>query len=91
MKDGGTNYIRKEKVVDQEFVNVIFAITITIYESQWFKEKERTRDEVQEWVAEKLAEFDVYTIPMGMSWGALVSEGFYKEHKEKEKYDKIKT
>lgn len=67
----------------QKDIDFLFNVTILIYEHPWFKEKGRTREEVQNWVADKLAEREVYTIPMGMSWGALVSEEFYNEHHKK--------
>jgi hypothetical protein len=68
----------------QEDINFIFNVTILIYEDPWFKKKKRTRDEVQAWVAEKLAERGVYTISMGMSWGHIVSEERYNEHHNKD-------
>lgn len=71
---------RKIKQINQEFINLLFNITILIYEHPWFKEKGRTREEVQNWVAEKLAEWEVYTVPVGMSWGSLCSEEFYKDY-----------
>lgn len=75
-----------KRKIDQDFINVLFEITITIHEDSWFKDKKRTRDEVQNWVAEKLAENGIYTVPVGASWGMLVSETFYKEQKcQKEK------
>ena len=41
----------------------------------------KSRDEVQEWVAKKLAKgMNVYTIPCGANWGTLVTK------KEFEKY-----
>ena len=70
----------------QKEVDVVFNITIMIYEHEWFKEKKRTRDEVQAWVADQLAKAcNIYTIPIGMSWGSIVSEERYNEyHKEKQ-------
>jgi len=74
----------QRKEIDQDFIDVIFNITILIYEHPWFKEKKRTREEVQNWVAEKLAEWKVYTIPVGMSWGTLVNQEFYEKYKKEQ-------
>ena len=85
----------------QEQINYLFNITILIHENEWFgdtkkkclfgKEKKirRDREEVQEWVAKKLAEtMEVYTIPVGMSWGSLVDkETFDKYWSENSKID----
>ena len=73
----------------QKELDVIFNITIMIYENPWFKKKERTRDEVQAWVSKQLAEaVEVYSIPMGMSWGHLVEEEQYDEfHNPKKEED----
>lgn len=65
----------------QEEVNLIFNITILMHEHPWFKEKKRTRDEVQNWVTEKLAENEIYTVPVGMSWGVLCSKERYDDRK----------
>lgn len=78
-------YAKKQKLVDQELVDLIFSITISIYENPWFKEKERTRDEVQNWVAIQLANFDIYTMPCGCSWGVLIGKEKYLESCQKEK------
>lgn len=69
----------ERKIIDQEIIDVIFSITLSIHENKWFKEKERTRDEVQEWVAKQLADFGIYTMPCGASWGILINEEKYKE------------
>ena len=63
----------------QEEVNLIFNITILIHEHPWFKEKKRTRNEVQNWVTEKLAENRIYTVPVGMSWGVLCNKETYDD------------
>lgn len=63
----------------QDEVNLVFSITIAMFQDPWFKEKSRTRDEVQNWVAEKLAAFGVYTMPVGASWGVLISKEMYDE------------
>lgn len=68
------------KEIDQELINLIFSITINIHEHSWFKEKNRTRDEVQNWVSEKLRNHGIYTFPSGMSWGVLTTKEFYEEN-----------
>ena len=71
----------ERKIIDQEIIDVIFSITLSIHENKWFKEKERTRDEVQEWVAKKLAScMDIYTTPCGMSWGILTTKEKFDEY-----------
>ena len=74
----------ERKVIDQQIVDAIFLISISIYENKWFKEKERTREEVREWVAKQLANFQVYTVPCGSSWGVLISEEEYLKLCQKE-------
>jgi len=73
----------------QEEVDRIFAITITIHEDPWFKKKERTREEVQSWVADRLAALGIYTLPVGMSWGSKVSKEHYEQVKS-EQYDEFR-
>lgn len=71
----------------QEEIDVLFSITITIHENEWFGKgkKRRDRNEVQRWVAQKLANaLGTYTIPVGSSWGTLVPkfkfDEYWKEH-----------
>jgi hypothetical protein len=79
----------------QKELNVIFSITISIHENNWFtggkvetrdskifkKPKRRDRDQVQEWVSKQLSEsLDIYTIPCGMSWGTEVSKEIFDEY-----------
>jgi len=52
----------------QKQINTLFELTLLIHENEWFGKKEnpRDRDEVQEWVAKKLASsMNIYTIPCG--------------------------
>lgn len=67
----------------QKEIDLVFNITIVLYEHPWFKEKERTRDEVQNWVREKLGNHEIFTIPVGMSWGLLVSKEHYNEYSKR--------
>ena len=63
--------------MDQKQIDTLFNLTILIHEHEWFGERKKTRnrEEVQEWVSKKLAStMDVYTIPMGMSWGVLTDK-----------------
>ena len=67
----------------QEEINVLYSITITIHQEEWFgkRKKPMDRDKVQEWVAKQLAEaLDIYTIPQGMSWGVLVDKKTFDEY-----------
>ena len=77
----------KNKEINQDFIDFLFNLTIVIHEHPWFKEKNRTREEVQNWVAEKLAEIEIYTVPVGMSWGMLVNKEFYKNNSPNIKND----
>jgi len=38
----------------QKELDLVYSFTIMIYEHEWFKAKERTREEVQEWVRNQL-------------------------------------
>lgn len=66
----------------QEEVDLIFSITISIHENEWFGErkKPRGREEVQEWVVKNLTLRNVYTVPVGMSWGMLTSKEYFDEY-----------
>jgi len=66
--------------INQELIDLIFSITINIHEHSWFKEKNRTRDEVQNWVSEQLKNCSIYTFPSGSSWGVLTTKEFYEEN-----------
>lgn len=69
----------------QEEVNTIFAITIMLHEEAFFakgdakQRKHRINREIaQEWVARQLAtSLEVYTIPVGSSWGVIVDKERY--------------
>ena len=63
----------------QDEINLVYAMTISIYQDSWFKEDGRTRDEVQDWVRERLAMSGIHTIPVGCSWGSKVSKEYYDE------------
>ncbi|MFW6247111.1 MAG: hypothetical protein ACOC22_02985 [bacterium] len=67
----------------QKELDTLFEITITIHEDQWFGKRKnpRSREEVQEWVTKQLAESQgIYTIPCGMSWGALTTKQRFDEY-----------
>lgn len=55
----------------QEEIDLVFNLSITIYEDPWFKKKKRTREEVQQWVSDQLLEIGIHTKPCGASWGIL--------------------
>ena len=67
----------------QEQVNTLYNMTILIHEDEWFgkRKHKRDRNEVQEWVAKKLAScMGIYTTPCGMSWGVLCSKEHFDEY-----------
>jgi len=55
----------------QKELDLVYNITILIYENEWFKAKERTRDEIQEWVRQQLELAGILSWPVGCSWGVL--------------------
>jgi len=72
-------------------------LTILIHEHEWFgkRKKPRDREEVQEWVAKKLAScMDIYTTPCGMSWGVLTTkeevENMASSHKQHKTLNTVK-
>ena len=68
----------------QKDLNTIFNITVILFEDPWFRDKNRTRDEVQDWVRKQLAEsLEVYTVPVGMSWGVLTDKETYNKYIKK--------
>ena len=68
-------------MMTQKELDAIFGITIRLHESAFFKQKNLTRDRVQEWVAQSLADScDIYTIPVGASWGVKVTKKEYDEY-----------
>jgi len=71
----------------QEELNVLFNITIMIHEHEHFgkRKKPLDRNEVQKWVAMQLADaLNIYTIPIGSSWGVEVDEERFCEYWEKD-------
>jgi hypothetical protein len=72
----------------QEQIDIIFRLTISIHEDEWFgkRKKPRDREEVQEWVAKTLASsMNIYTTPCGMSWGVLTTKEYFDEYWSKHK------
>ena len=64
----------------QQEVNLLFNITILIHENEILKKKDR--EELQTWVAQQLADNEIYTVKSGMSWGVLVDKEFYFNNKD---------
>ena len=67
----------------QEQINTLYNLTILIHEHEWFGKRKnlRDREEVQEWVAKKLAScMEIYTTPCGMIWGVLCSKEYFDEY-----------
>lgn len=78
--------------MNQTEINLLYSITLSIHEDEWFANekgnrgfppKRRDREEVQQWVAEKLGNGGIYTVPVGMSWGVLVDKEYFDEYWEK--------
>lgn len=72
----------------QEEVDTLFSIAITIHRDEWFGERDKittkSTDKVAKWVARQLAESqNIYTIPVGASWGVLTTEKKFNEYWEK--------
>jgi hypothetical protein len=83
----------------QREIDVLYNLTILIHENEWFQgdQKEsvglfksnkkvprRDREETQEWVSKRLAgALDIYTIPVGMSWGYLTTKERFDEYWDK--------
>ncbi len=68
--------------MEQKEINLLYNLTITIHEHEWFgkRKKPRDREEVQEWVAKQLADSEIYTTPCGSSWGVLTTKEHYDEY-----------
>ena len=67
----------------QEEINTLYNLTILIHEHEWFGKVKgrRDRNEVQEWVAKKLAScHGIYTVPCGASWGVLTNKDEFDEY-----------
>lgn len=67
----------------QKVADFMFSIGMMIHTEDWFKDK--SREEIAAWIATKaLADgLEIYTMPIGMSWGNLSSkenfEVYYKK------------
>ncbi len=74
----------------QDEINTLFSITISIHQDKFFGKGERIdRNIVQEWVARQLAtNLEIYTIPIGSSWGVLTTKEKYEEYWSK--FSKLK-
>lgn len=67
----------------QKEVDVLFEMMLEIHENNWFgtRNKPKRRDVMYEWVSKQLAKnLEVYTIPIGASWGVLVSKERFDEY-----------
>ena len=56
---------------EQKIVDLTFELVLTAYKHQWFRENERTHEEVATWVADQLKQCGIPTHPCGLSWGVL--------------------
>lgn len=64
--------------MDKKLLDLIFDITISIFENSWFKFQDR--ETVQDWVRSQLAYMGIFTIPCGMGWAIEVSKKTYEEY-----------
>jgi hypothetical protein len=63
----------------QKEIDLVFEMSLNIHEHPWFKEKTRTREEVMDFVRAVLAQNEIYTIPMGASWGVITDKEIFKK------------
>lgn len=61
-----------ERKNEQKLIDIMFQIGLTIHNNKWFKDK--TDEEVANWIAEQLRKTGFDTIPMGSSWGVLYKQ-----------------
>ncbi len=55
---------------EQKLVDVCFEIGLTVADnSEFFKQK--SKEDIAQWIANQLKKCDFPTTPMGMSWGVL--------------------
>lgn len=67
----------------QKEVDIFFALAIEIHINDWFgkREKPKDREIAMEWVTKQLAKnLEVYTIPVGSSWGVIVDKETYDNY-----------
>lgn len=58
---------------EQKLIDITFQIALAMWScSNWFKNK--TEEEVCDWVREQLKECGFNTVPLGSSWGVLIDE-----------------
>ncbi len=67
----------------QKELNLVYNITVVLATDPWFKNK--SRDEVQEWVRDSLAKAGIYSISLGSSWGVLCDEQTYNDYQNDNK------
>lgn len=62
-------YLLKGSYMEQKLIDLIFALTITAATNPWFKDK--TEEQIAEWVRKQLASCNITVIPVGASHGIL--------------------
>lgn len=64
----------------QKEINVLYNSAIVVHCVFNQPEKRRDIEEVQGWVAKSLADSEIYTIPIGSSWGTLTTKELFDEY-----------
>lgn len=58
--------------MEQKLIDAMFQMVLTAATHEWFKDK--TQEEIAEWVRTQLAALNITVIPVGSSYGMLVQE-----------------
>ena len=75
---------------NRKLFDVIFEIGLTIHEHPFFKNK--STQEVAEWITDQLNKNGFYNLPIGSCWGVPVSKEVYEKYKnEKDDYWRVPT
>ena len=67
---------------EQDLVDICFQMVAATTDDPIFCKK--SVPEKMLWVAGTLRKCEIYTVPMGASWGVIVSKEFWKENQSKE-------
>jgi len=59
-----------KKLSEQKYIDLMFEIGLTIASDDWFKNK--SQEEVANWIRKQLKENGIETDPVGSSWGVLI-------------------
>lgn len=73
----------------QKEIDIFFALAIEIHDNKWFGERIKPKDRMiaMEWVTKQIAKnLEIYTIPMGSSWGVIVDKETYDKYWKKNSF-----